>query len=144
MDVAAIEKMLNEGRSEWEALVTLLDTHPEENLHDPASPPWTSRDVYAHLTRWTNYLMDQLEAKLANREFPILEGTIDEVNISWQQEDCRLSLPEARERAIQALEKLERTIRTVPPERWNKELESLAMRGNGRHYAEHRSYIIVE
>jgi len=144
MNAEAIEKMLNEGRSEWEALVTLLDTHPEENLHDPASPPWTSRDVYAHLARWTNYLMDQLDAKLASREFPLLEGTTDEVNIRWQQEDRRISLTEAHERAIQAHERCERTIRTVPPERWNKELESLARIGDGRHYAEHRRYIIVE
>lgn len=146
MDAKTIEKMLNEDRYEWETLSTLLDTHPEESLHDPASPPWTSRDVYGHLARWTNYSTDQLEARLTGNQLPSLGGTVDEVNIRWQEEDRGISFTEARERALQAYKRWRRTVKSVQPELWNEGLESLAGIDNGRHrhYAVHRSYIIVD
>ena len=62
MDVEALEMMLREYRAEWETLISLLDAHPETSLHDPVSPPWTSRDVYAHLARWMELSTSQLEA----------------------------------------------------------------------------------
>jgi len=146
MNAGLIEKMLNEDKNEWEAFVALLDSHPEENLHDPESPPWTNRDVFAHLARWTIYSIEQLEGRIAGRKPPSLDDTIDEINIRWQIEDSRISLVEARERAIEAYEKWARTIESVPPEYWSEELELLAGITDGKHwhYALHRKYIIVE
>jgi hypothetical protein len=51
MDATAIAAMLAEDRREWAALCAALDAHPEGPLHDPESPTWTARDVYAHLAR---------------------------------------------------------------------------------------------
>ena len=146
MNAEAVEKILDEDRSEWESLSALLDAHPEESLHDPASPLWTSRDVYAHIARWTDYSTDQLEARLGDKKPPSLDGTFDEVNIRWQEEDRRLDLSVAQARALQAFERWRRTVRSVPPELWNEELASLAGIDNGKHwhYAMHRSCIIVE
>jgi len=146
MNVELIEKMLDEDKTEWEAFVTLLNSHPEENLHDPDSPPWTSRDVFAHLARWTVYSIEQLEARIAGRESHSLGGTIEEINIQWQNEDQKISLAEARKRALEAYEEWVNTIRSVPLECWNKELESIAGIDDGKHwhYTLHRSWIIVE
>lgn len=52
--------MLEEDRAEWEALAAVLDAHPDVPLHDPESRSWTSRDIYAHLARWTERSAGQL------------------------------------------------------------------------------------
>ena len=64
MDSEAVAAMLREDRDEWEALVAVLEAHPEESLHDAGSPSWSSRDVYAHLARWIERSTAQLEARL--------------------------------------------------------------------------------
>ncbi len=141
MDAEAIAVMLREDRTEWEALVAVLEAHPEESLHDAGSPSWTSRDVYAHLARWIERSTDALEARLAGRALPPLEGADDEINARWQQEDSGLSLGEARERAQQAFELRLRAIQGVPTDRWDEMLEAIARADGAEHYAGHRSYI---
>ncbi len=143
MDAEAVAAMLREDRAEWEALVAVLEVRPEESLHDAGSPPWTSRDVYAHLARWIEHSTAALEARLAGRALPPLEGTDDEINARWQQEDSGLSLGEARERAQQAFERRLRAIEGVPIDRWDEMLGTIARADGAEHYAGHRSYISV-
>ena len=143
MDAKAIAVMLQEDRAEWEALTAVLDAHPKGTLHDPSSPRWTSRDVYAHLARWIEHSTAALEALLAGRTLPPLEGTDDEINARWQQEDSGLSLGEARERAQQAFERRLRAIEGVPTDRWDEMLEAIARADGAEHSAGHRSYISV-
>lgn len=71
----------------WEKLASVLDAHPGESLHDPTSPRWTSRDVYAHMARWLNHSNACIEAYCAGGEPPKLEAAPDEMNSRWQQED---------------------------------------------------------
>ncbi len=141
MDAEAAEKMLREDRVEWAALVAVLEAHPEQRLHDAESPPWTSRDVYAHLARWIERSTAQLEARLADGKLPRLEGTDDEINARWQQEDSRLSLDEAREWAQRAFERRLSAIEAVLADRWDEVLELVARADGAEHYAGHRSYI---
>ena len=143
MDAEAIAVMLQEDRAEWEALTAVLDAHPEGSLHDPNSPRWTSRDVYAHLARWIERSTDALEARRAGRALPPLEGTDDEINARWQQEDSDLSLDGARERAQQSFERRLRAIEGVPTDRWDGMLEAIARADGAEHYTGHRSYIFV-
>ncbi len=143
MDSASVLNMLREDIAEWEKLVAVLEVHPEESLHDPSSPPWTSRDIYAHLARWMEHSTASLEARLAGRTTPPIKGTFDEINARWQQEDSGLSLAEAREKARLAFERRRYVIISVPDERWDEELERLARIDGGAHFAEHRSYIII-
>jgi hypothetical protein len=143
MDTGAVAAMLREDRDEWEALVAVLEAHPEENLHETGAPPWTSRDVYAHLARWIERSTAHLEARLAGRTLPPLEGTDDEINARWQQEDCELSLDEARERARTAFERRLRVVEAVPIDRWNEELQAIARADGAEHYRGHRSYIVI-
>ncbi len=143
MDTEAIAVMLREDRAEWEALVAVLEAHPEGPLHDPSSPSWTSRDVYAHLARWIEHSTAALEAQLAGRTLAQLEGTDDEINARWQQEDSRLNFGEARERARMAFERRLRAIEGVPTDRWDELLEAIARADGAEHYAGHRSYISV-
>ncbi len=143
MKAEAVSVMLREDRAEWEALVTVLAAHPEESLYDAGSPPWTSRDVYAHLARWIEHSTARLEARLAGRTLPPLEGTDDEINARWQLEDSGLSLDEAREHAEAAFERRLRAIETVPADRWDEELERIARADGAEHYKGHRSYIVV-
>src|SRR3989304_1563464 len=102
--------MLAEDRAEWEALVALLGAPPEGMLHNASAPPWTSRDVYAHLARWIERSTAELEVRLEGRGLPALEGTDDEINARWQEEDSRLGLDEARERARKAFTRRLRAI----------------------------------
>ena len=143
MDSEAIASMLREDRAEWEALVAVLEAQPEESLDDAGSPTWTSRDVYAHLARWIDWSVDALEARLAGRTLPRLEGTDDEINARWQQEDSGLSLAEARERAQAAFERRLQAIENVPRDRWDEELAAIAHADDAKHYASHRGSIIV-
>ncbi len=143
MDTEAVAAMLREDRAEWEVLVAVLEAHPQNSLHHPSSPRWTSRDVYAHLARWIERSTDALEARLAGRALPPLEGTDDEINARWQQEDSALSLGEARERAQQAFERRLRAIEGVPTDRWDEMLEAMARADGAEHYAGHRSYLSV-
>ena len=141
MDAEAIAAMLCEDRAQWEALTAVLDAHTERSLHDPSSPLWTSRDVYAHLTRWIERSTSELEVRLEGGTLQPLEGTDDEINARWQQEDSGLSLDEARERGQQAFELRLRSIEGVPTARWDKMLEAIARADGAEHYAGHRSYI---
>ena len=143
MDTAAVQAMLREDRAKWEALVVVLEAHPQGSLHDAGSPSWTSRDVYAHLARWIERSTAQLEARLAGRTLPPLEGTDDEINARWQLEDSRLSLDEARQRAQTAFERRLQAITAVPADHWDKELDAVARVDGAEHYRGHRSYIVA-
>ena len=90
----AVEAMLARDRAEWQALVRVLEARPGRSLHDPESPTWNSRDVYAHLARWMEQSTAHLEAALVHSSFAPVEGTDDEINARWQSEAQRLSLEE--------------------------------------------------
>lgn len=135
--------MLHEDTAEWQALVAVLEAHPNESLHNPDSPSWNSRDVYAHLARWMEHSTTSLEARLAGRTSRPIPGTDDAINARWQQEDSGLSLAEAREKAQKAFERRKHLIESVPDELWDKDLESMVRADGVEHLAAHRSYIIV-
>jgi hypothetical protein len=137
----AVAAMLRRDRVEWEALVAVLEAHPEQRLHGEGS--WVSRDVYAHLVRWIQHSTDDLEARLAGRTLPPLEGTDDEINERWQRDDSGLSLAEARRLAREAFERRLRAIESVAPGRWDPVLEAIANADGAEHYANHRRYIAV-
>ena len=143
MDAEAVAATLREDRAEWEALAAVLEAHPEETLHDAGSPSWMSRDVYAHLARWIEHSTAALEARLAGRTLPQLEGTDDEINARWQQEDSRLNLSEARERARMAFERRLRVVEAVPIDRWDEVLGTIARADGAEHYVSHRGAIVV-
>ena len=143
MDANAIATMFRQDRAEWEALVAILEAHPQQSLHDAASPPWTSRDVYAHLARWMDVTTAHLEARLKGHDFPRIPGTDDEINERWQSEDAGQSLAEARERAQTAFQRRVSAIQAVPVHRWDDVLEKIARGDGSKHYAAHRGYIVV-
>ncbi|MCH8062957.1 MAG: maleylpyruvate isomerase N-terminal domain-containing protein [Chloroflexi bacterium] len=136
--------MLQQDLAEWRKLVAVLNAHPDESLHEPASPEWKSRDIYAHLARWMELSTSQLQASLEGRIIPRIEGTDDEINARWQQEDSGLSLDEAREGAQSEFDRRIRAIRSVPADRWNDKTEALARADGAEHYSSHRRYIVVE
>jgi len=145
MDLEALRAMLHEDRAEWQALVAALDAHPDGPLHDPESPTWTARDVYAHLARWINHSTDDLESWLASRTIPkTLEGDDDTINARWQAEDSHFTLEEARARAQQAFERRIRAIEAAPADRWDDPiLDAIAHADDATHYRKHRSYIAI-
>ena len=140
MDSQAVAAMLRSDRAEWKALVAVLQAHPEQRLHADGSPPWVARDVYAHLARWITRSTDDLEARLAGRILPPLEGSDDEINARWQGEDSALSLDEARHRAGETFEHRLRAIEGVAADRWDPVLEAMARADGAEHYANHRRY----
>jgi hypothetical protein len=145
MDADAIAAMLAEDRAEWEALAAVLDAHPEGALHDPESPDWTSRDVYAHLARWIEHSTNALESWVATRTLPppsdAMKGNDDEINARWQAEDSNLSLKDARARAYAQFERRIKVIESVPADRWDQIAEATAKADDAKHYRNHRRYI---
>ncbi len=143
MNTDRVQAMLRIDRIGWDALVSLLDAHPGESLHDPASPRWTSRDVYAHFARWFNHSNACIEACCAGSELPSLEGSPEEMNERWQREDSRMSLDDAREKALAAFERRMEIISSIPPDKWNEELEKIACYDGAAHYSMHLNYIVT-
>jgi len=143
MNTEEVQVMLCIDRIIWDKLVSVLDAHPEESLHDPASPRWTSRDVYAHITRWLNHSNEVIEAYCSGKKLPSLEGTAEEINSRWQREDSRMSLNDARERARKAFTRRLRSIEAIPVDLWDEELEKIARYDGATHYALHLNYIVV-
>jgi hypothetical protein len=144
MNPVAVVEMLRRDREEWQALVLALEARPSGALHDPESPAWEARDVYAHLARWMNNSTDALEAWLDGRRLiPPPKGTDDEINARWQAEDAAFTLSETRERAQRAFAGRLAAIEAVPLERWDKDtiLERMARADGYEHYASHRRYI---
>ena len=143
MNTEQVKVMLRIDCIVWDALVSILDAHPEESLHDPASPRWTSRDVYAHLARWLNYSSACIEAYCVGKKQPSLEGTPEEMNTRWQQEDSQMSLVDARGKAQIAFVHRLGIIESIPPGRWDDNLERMARYDGAEHFASHINYIVV-
>ncbi|MEE8419727.1 MAG: DinB family protein [Dehalococcoidales bacterium] len=143
MNDTEVDVLIREEIAEWEALKKVLEAHPEESLHDPTSPEWTSRDVYAHIIRWWQYSIDSIEILLKGEQLSSLEGTEEEINSRWQQEDRGMGLVEARTLAQSTFERWLRTIRSISTDQWDEQLEEMVQMDGAEHYREHRSYIIA-
>jgi len=143
MNAEEVKAMLCIDRIVWDALVSLLEAHPEESLHDPASPRWTSRDVYAHFARWLNHSNTCIEAYCAGKKLPSLEGAPEEMNIRWQREDSRMSLDETREKARMAFIQRRRIVDSIPLNLWDDDLKRIVRYDGAWHYATHINYIVV-
>lgn len=141
MNKEQVAKMLSEDRAEWDLLVDVLNEHPDEPLHGPESPPWVSRDVYSHLTRWLDHSNSDIESYCAGCGVSPPVDNIEEVNSKWQEEDSRLSLAEARLRAHRAFAKRLTIIASIPLELWDGELERIARYDGSSHLSLHRGYI---
>jgi hypothetical protein len=136
-----IVQMLDRDRGAWEALVSALDARPHEVLHDPESPAWTAKEVYAHLARWMEHSTDDFEAHIEGKRAPRDEGTDDEINERWAVEDRALTFDEARRRAHEAYERRLRTIQALPDEQWDHVFRAIARSDGHEHYAAHSSYL---
>lgn len=139
MYALAIAQMLSRDREEWAALLATLDSHPGGKVHDPESPEWETRHVYAHLARWINNSTDDLEAVLEGRSQPSPpEGDDDAINARWRAEDDGISFEHARQLALNAYKRRMRLIEAVPAKRWDSLLVAIAHADGYRHYADHR------
>ena len=142
MSPDAVSETLRRDREEWAALTALLDGHPVGPVHDPDSPEWEARHVYAHFARWTGHSTDDLEAVLGGRERPRApEGDDDAINARWRGEDDAIGLEEARRRAQAAFERRIAAIEAVPSERWDDLLTAIAHADGYTHIGGHRRYI---
>jgi len=137
-----IAEMLHRDREDWEALAGVLDSHSGGPVHDPESPEWEARHVYAHMARWINKSMDDFEAELAGRPKPAPpKGDDDGINARWRAEDAGISFDEARLRAHEAYDRRMRLIASVAPDSWDNPLIAIAHADGYQHYANHRDYI---
>ncbi len=144
MDEVSVAQMVARDRAEWDQLTALLDAHPGIALHK-AGAPWTNRDIYAHLARWTAHSNADMEAHLAGRSMsPAMdEAGIEEINSRWAQEDAALTLAEARANAFAAFERREEIIRSIRPGEWDSTLARVCRYDGATHLEMHRGYISV-
>ena len=143
MNAEQVNAILRIDHIVWNALVCLLEKHPEKNLHNAASPPWTSRDVYAHFARWLNYSNACIAAYCAGRKEPPLEATPEEMNTRWQREDSKMTLADARGKAGTAFKRRMAIIEAIPLDKWDVELGKMVNFDGAMHYAMHINYIVV-
>ena len=144
MTTDAIAAMLTEDRARWNALVVALEAHTQESLHAAGSPPWVSRDVYAHLARWMEHSTADFAARIEGGSVSPIPGTDDEINGRWQAEDSGLSLDEARAWGQRAFDARVQAVEGVPAERWDVILAAVARADGSEHYAAHLSFIVAE
>ena len=144
MNAEVLKTMITVDLIVWNELACLLEKHPEENLHGPSSPPWTSRDVYAHFSRWFNHNNACIEAYSAGRPLPRLPAAAEEMNAVWEKEDQRLTLGEARRKAGVALASRLAAIEAVPLDKWDAELQRIVSYDGAMHFAAHLNYIVRE
>jgi hypothetical protein len=78
---------------------------------------------------------------IAGRGRPQLEGTDDEINARWQQEDATLSFDDARRLAQRAFDRRLEVLQSTPADRWNPLLDAIAHADGHAHMAAHRRYI---
>ena len=137
-----VAEMLRRDREEWEKLVTVLDSHPGGPVHDPESPEWEPRHVYAHLARWISNSMDDFEALVEGRPRPAPpEGDDDAINARWRRDDATIDFADARDRAHGAYERRLRLIERVPEGGWTNPLMAVAHADGYQHFANHGRYV---
>ena len=141
VDRNQVEQMLSKDDAEWNLLAAILDAHPQEILHSPPSPPWTSRDVYAHLARWLDHSNEDLVAYCAGRPVSPPIADFEGVNSKWQKEDSNLSLATAKLKACASFDKRRAIIDSIPLDRWDDRLERIARYDGSDHLALHRRYV---
>lgn len=140
MNPANVAEMLRKDREEWAALTALLDADPDRAVHQDGHD-WTARDVYSHFARWLQHSTNDFEATLNGEGLPRPEGSDDEINASWQAEDAKLSLEEARGRAQREFDRRLRVIESLPGDRWTEPLWAIAHADGWEHIAAHRQYV---
>jgi hypothetical protein len=143
MNPEQVKALLATDLMVWDELAWLLEKHPAENLHGPSSPPWTSRDVYAHFARWLNHNNSCIEAYCAGQTQPQLSASPEEMNDIWQKEDSRLTLTQARTKAGVAFTSRMVVIESIPLDKWDAEMARLVNVDGAVHYAMHINYIVV-
>jgi hypothetical protein len=140
-----VRAIVDEDRRDWQKLVSILDAHPDERLHDPESPEWTARDVYTHLAHMMQWTARAIERAAADQ--PRMQATSgmseDEWNAELKHRYEHLSLDEAREHARAAFEHRMHAIESVPDDRWDDELFEIASHDGGDHFRGHMSYIVT-
>ena len=142
MNSEVVKTMITVDLIVWDELTCLLEKHPDENLHAPGSPPWTSRDVYAHFARWLNRSSMHIEAYCAGKELPQFSKSPEEMNDIWQKEDSALTLAQARTKAGVALANRLAAVESIPPDKWDAEMLKLVNFDGASHYAKHINYIL--
>ena len=147
MDAQDVAAMTDEDRAEWEALVLLLEAHPNKVLHDPESPGWTARDVYTHLARMMETTTNVMEAKLAGHQIPDWGDGDDEAenkaNAEIQRTYSHMGLDDARTWAEEQFERRIRVIESIPADASDHQMERLMRADGAHHYRAHRSFIAV-
>ncbi len=134
--------MLAHGDAVWEQLSRALDARPEVVLHGPPNPPWTSREIYAHLGRWTAHTVEVVSCLRAGEAAPVIEGDDDAINARWAAEDTSLTTADARARCVAGREALLALLRQLSDEEWGRFGRRCAEDVDGSHYQAHLDAII--
>ena len=141
--VAERARLLAEGVEAWARLRARLDADADRgSLHDPGSPAWTSREVYAHFARYQSHSLENLHRRLAGQEPLPRDGLDDDPrNERWAAIDRALTLDEAREWCLATTEALRRAALALTPERWAEFGTRYADDVLAAHYVAHLEYI---
>lgn len=142
--IERVQAIIDGDREEWQKLTAILDSRPDEVLHDPESPEWTARDVYTHLTHMMEWTARAIETAAAGEKRLIPQNDLseDEWNAELKRRSEHLSLEEAREHAQAAFQHRIRAIESVADERWDEELFEIASHDGADHFRGHMSYVV--
>ncbi|MEZ4504084.1 MAG: hypothetical protein R3C39_15785 [Dehalococcoidia bacterium] len=141
--VAERARLLAEGTEAWARLRARLDADAERgSLHDPDSPAWSSREVYAHFARYQSHSLENLHRRLAGNDPLPSDGLDDDTrNERWAEADRALTVEEARDWCLATTEALRLAALALTPERWAEFGTSVADDVLSPHYLAHLEYI---
>jgi hypothetical protein len=110
------EALLAHGDELWSRLAAALDA----SLDRPFGPStdWTGHDVYAHFARWTARTVSDTRCALNGEPREHLDGTEDEINTRWRDEDHALSTATVKRRCNQARAELQSLLRSLSDDQW--------------------------
>lgn len=120
-----IEKseLLANIQREYSQFESLLTTLSEKQMTIPqVNGPWSIKDNIAHLTVWQNYLLDQLQGVIADKEPPeFMPGlsTEDEVNERVYQENKDRPLADVLAAFRASCQRVQATIKAMSEETLN-------------------------
>jgi hypothetical protein len=131
----ARDAALRRGDELWERLSAGLDASIDRPLS--ASSEWTGADVYNHFARWQAQTIADVRRIMAGQNPQPVEGTEDEINNRWREQDRALPPAVAREHCLATRDELRALLASLTAEQWDRFGRACASDVDGDHYEGH-------
>jgi hypothetical protein len=139
--------------TEPSAIVTLIDAAyadlraalhgltTEQKLEPEATGRWRVKDVLAHLGRWNEIALAEMQLHLRGETSGEKYRNYLDLNDVWEQEDLDLPLAHVEERFATSHARIVRLLTELPAERCTRFIQAWARNALWHHYPEHTAWL---